>query len=162
MKSGELTLDRFDFRLLQCLAQDARLTQAELASRLHLSASACGRRLQRLSERGIIRRFRAELDRRALGYGTLVIVRIALERQNEECLKAFERAIVLCSSVLSCYLMSGSSDYLVTVAARDLDDFERVHNAELSRLPHVARIESSFALREVVNRELAPHMLGGT
>lgn len=159
MKKLNPGLDSFDFRLLQCLAHDARITQAELAAKVHLSQSACGRRLKNLSDRGIVRRYRAELDRRALGYGTLVIVRISLERQNEECLKAFERAIVRCSSVLNCYLMSGGADYLVTVAARDIDDFGRVHNAELSRLPHVARIESSFALREVVNRELAPHML---
>lgn len=161
MKTVDLTLDRLDIRLLQCLMENARQTHAELAPRVGLSPTACARRLQRLGERGIVRRYRAELDRGKLGYDALVIVRITLERQNEECLKAFERAVVLCSSVLTCYLMSGSADYLVTVAARDIGDYERMHNAELSRLPHVARIESSFALREVVNRELAPHMIAG-
>jgi Lrp/AsnC family transcriptional regulator, leucine-responsive regulatory protein len=160
MKTGDPSLDGTDIRILQSLLENARLTHGELASKVSLSATACARRVQRLTERGIVRRFRAELDRAMLGYAMLVIVRITLERQNEECLKAFEKAVVRCGSVLSCYLMSGTADYLITVAARDIADYERAHNNELSRLPHVARIESSFALREVINRELAPHMLG--
>jgi DNA-binding Lrp family transcriptional regulator len=86
-------------------------------------------------------------------------VRITLERQSEDCLRAFEKAVARCPSVLSCYLMSGAADYQVTVAARDIADYERVHNTQLSRLPHVARIESSFALREVINRDVPPEML---
>ena len=89
----------------------------------------------------MIRRYRAELDRKRLGFGGLVIVRITLERQSEDVLRAFEKAVARCPSVLSCYLMSGVADYQVTLVARDIEDYERVHNTQLSRLPHVARIE---------------------
>jgi DNA-binding Lrp family transcriptional regulator len=83
-----------------------------------------------------------------------VVVQISLKSQNEELLKAFEEAITLAPSVVSCHLMSGEDDYFVTVLARDLADFERIHKEELSRLPGVARLKSSFALREVANRLL--------
>lgn len=161
METDASDLDRIDLRLLRCLLEDARLSHVELSAKVGLSATACARRLQRLGESGVIRRYRAELDRKRLGYGGLVIVRITLERQSEECLKAFEKAVARCPSVLSCYLMSGVADYQVTVVARDIEDYERVHNAQLSRLPHVARIESSFALREVINREIPPQILAG-
>lgn len=161
METDASDLDRIDLRLLRCLLEDARLSHVELSAKVGLSATACARRLQRLGESGVIRRYRAELDRKRLGYGGLVIVRITLERQSEECLKAFEKAVARCPSVLSCYLMSGAADYQVTVVARDIEDYERVHNAQLSRLPHVARIESSFALREVINREIPPQILAG-
>ena len=83
-----------------------------------------------------------------------VIVQIGLKSQNEDLLKAFEEAVAAAPSVVSCHLMSGEDDYLVTVMARDLADFERIHKEQLSRLPGVARLKSSFALREVANRAL--------
>jgi Lrp/AsnC family leucine-responsive transcriptional regulator len=67
---------------------------------------------------------------------------------------------VACPSVVRCFLMSGSDDYLVIVLARDIEDFERIHRTELSRLPRVARIQSSFAMREVVDRAVPPNVLG--
>lgn len=161
MESGAVELDRIDRHLLRALLDDARLSHVELSAKAGLSPTACARRLQRLTESGVIRRYRAELDRKRLGYGGLVIVRITLERQSEDVLRAFEKAVARCPSVLSCYLMSGVADYQVTLVARDIEDYERVHNTQLSRLPHVARIESSFALREVINREIPPEILAG-
>jgi Lrp/AsnC family leucine-responsive transcriptional regulator len=161
MENGAGGLDSIDLRLLRHLIEDARLSHVELSEKVGLSPTACARRLQRLTDSGVIRRYRAELDRKRLGFGGLVIVRITLERQSEDCLRAFEKAIARCPSVSSCYLMSGAADYQVTVVARDIEDYERVHNTQLSRLPHVARIESSFALREVINREVPPEILAG-
>jgi DNA-binding Lrp family transcriptional regulator len=83
-----------------------------------------------------------------------VIVQISLKSQNEDLLKAFEEAIAGAPSVVSCHLMSGEDDYLVTVMARDLADFERIHKEQLSRLPGVVRLKSSFALRQVANKPL--------
>lgn len=161
MEPGANAIDGTDLRLLRCLLDDARLSHVELSEKVGLSPTACARRLQKLTESGVIRRYRAELDRKRLGFGGLVIVRITLESQSEDCLRSFEKAIARCPSVASCYLMSGAADYQVTVVARDIEDYERVHNAQLSRLPHVARIESSFALREVINREVPPEILAG-
>ena len=80
----------------------------------------------------------------------------------EEALKSFEAAVIDCPSVVRCFLMSGSDDYIVIVLARDIEDFERIHRTELSRLPKVARIQSSFAMREVVNRAVPPVIFGGS
>jgi DNA-binding Lrp family transcriptional regulator len=83
-----------------------------------------------------------------------VIVHVGLNSQNEDVLKAFEQAAAAAPSVVSCHLMSGEDDYLVTVMARDLADFERIHKEQLSRLPGVARLKSSFALRHVTDKQL--------
>src|SRR5882724_6418368 len=85
---------------------------------------------------------------------------VTLESQNEKALKSFEAAVIDCPSVVRCFLMSGSDDYIVIVLARDIEDFERIHRTELSRLPRVARIQSSFAMREVVNRAVPPVIFG--
>jgi DNA-binding Lrp family transcriptional regulator len=83
-----------------------------------------------------------------------VIVHVGLESQNDELLKAFEEAVRKAPSVVSCQLMSGEDDYLITVMARDLADFERIHKEQLSRLPGVARLKSSFVLRDVADKAL--------
>ena len=89
-----------------------------------------------------------------------MLVRIALNSQSDEALKSFEVAVVNCPSVIRTFLMSGSDDYLLIVLARDIEDFERIHRTELSRLPHVSRIQSNFALREIINRAVPPAIFG--
>ena len=83
-----------------------------------------------------------------------VMVQISLKSQSQDLLNAFEEAVASAPSIVSCHLMSGEDDYLVTVMARDLADFESIHKEQLSRLPGVVRLKSSFALREVANRAL--------
>ncbi len=151
-----MQLDRIDLAILSELAANARLSHVEVSERVGLSTTACARRLKTLEDAGVITGYRTALDLKRLGAGTTVIVRIALESQSEEALAAFEKAIATCPSVLRCFLMSGSDDYLVTVTVRDIEDFERVHKTQLSTLPQVARIQSSFALREIVNRPVPP------
>ena len=151
-----MQLDDFDRRILSALAADGRLTAVELASRAGLSPSACTRRVQALEGEAIIRGYRAMIDPAAVGLGINIFVEITLERQNDSTLKAFEKALAKCPNVLSCHLMSGASDYLIHIVARDLPDFERLHANVLGQLPGVARIESKFALREAIDRPLAP------
>ncbi len=153
-KMKEIDLDALDRAILGALLQDGRLSQVELAERIPLSATAIARRIRALEEEGVIQGYQARISRRALGLTMTVIVQIGLKSQNEDLLKAFEEAIAGAPSVVSCHLMSGEDDYLVTVMARDLADFERIHKEQLSRLPGVARLKSSFALREVLNRAL--------
>jgi len=149
-------MDSFDRKIVAALATDGRLSAVELAGKVGLSPSACSRRLQSLESEGIIRGYRALVDAHAAGLGITAFVEIALERQNDDALRAFEAALAKCPNVLSCHLMSGSSDYLVEIAARDLADFEHLHATVLGHLPGVARIESKFALREVIDRPLVP------
>ncbi|HWT30373.1 MAG TPA: Lrp/AsnC family transcriptional regulator [Propylenella sp.] len=154
-----MELDRIDRAILAELSSHGRLSHADLSARVGLSPTACARRQKALEEAGLITGYQAVLGLDRLGFGTTVIVRISLDSQSEEALDAFEKAVVQCPSVVRCFLMSGTDDYIVAVNARSIADFERIHRTELARLPRVARIESSFALREVINRAVPPAAL---
>jgi Lrp/AsnC family transcriptional regulator, leucine-responsive regulatory protein len=160
-KNGVPDLDRIDLKILAELMGEARASQLELAGKVGLSPTACARRIRQLEESGIIRSYSADLDATALGLVTTVIVTITLEKQSEDYLAAFEAAIARCPDVVSCHLMSGSDDYHLQVLARDIADFERIHKQHLSRMPGVARIHSSFAMREVVRRAIPENALRG-
>jgi len=147
-----IELDDIDRAILSHLQTDARIPNVTLADNVGLSPSACSRRVDALEKSGIIRSYNARLSSRALGHPIVVIVYITLEGQSVSHISAFEEAVLKCPNVLVCYLMSGTSDYLLRVAARDLADYERIHKEWLSAMPGVARMTSSFALREVINR----------
>jgi DNA-binding Lrp family transcriptional regulator len=151
-----MQIDPFDRHILAVVAGEGRLSVVDLAARVGLSPSACTRRLQALEAEGVIRGYRAVLDAVAIGLGITVFVEISLDRQNDEALRAFEAAAARSPNILSCHLMSGTSDYLLHVVAHDLADFERIHANVLGHLPGVARIESKFALREAIDRPLTP------
>ena len=152
VRKGTMELDRTDRQILALLQQDGRLTNAALAEGVHLSASACLRRVQRLEREGIIAGYEAVLDPAKLGHGTRVFVEVSLNSQREDALEAFEQAVRDCAPIRECHLMSGGSDYLLRLAVADMHEYERIHKLHLSRLPHVARIRSSFALRVVCQR----------
>src|ERR1700687_3239780 len=153
-KTKEKSLDALDRAILAALLEDARLSQVQLAERIPLSPTAIARRIRALEEAGVIEGYRAQINRRALDLGMTVIVQISLKSQSEDVLEAFEKAVSKAPSVVSCSLMPGDDDYLLTVMARDLPDFERIHKEQLSRLPGVARMKSSFALRDVARKGL--------
>ena len=146
-----MEIDDTDRRLLTVLQKHGRITNAELSERVHLSPSACHRRVQRLEAAGVIRGWVALLDPRAVDRRSTVFVEIKLSSQSEEVLAAFERAVGLIPDVLECHLMAGTADYLLKILARDTEDFARIHRRHLSRLPGVAQMQSSFALRTVVS-----------
>ena len=148
-------LDRYDRALLQTLQREGRITNSELAARVNLSESACLRRVRALESGGLIEGYAAVLNQQKAGCGVNVFVSITLERQERADLAAFEQAVRTVPEVLECYLMSGDYDYLLRVVVADTADFERVHSRQLTSLPHVARVHSSFALRTVQkSREL--------
>jgi Lrp/AsnC family leucine-responsive transcriptional regulator len=142
-------LDATDARILTVLQRKGRISNADLSEEVHLSASACHRRVQRLEDAGIIRDYVALLDPRKLGRPTVVFVEITLSGQADEVLDAFEREVRLIPDVLECHLMAGTADYLLKVIAQDTEDFARIHRRYLARLPGVAQMHSSFALRTV-------------
>ena len=146
-------LDSADREILEVLQTDGRITNAALAERVHLSPSACLRRVRRLEEDGVVTGYVAVLDRKLIGRGTSVFVEIALTSQQEDHLDAFEEAVADVDEVLSCHLMAGDSDYLLHVATADVADYERIHKAYLARLPNVRQLRSSFALRTVCDRK---------
>lgn len=152
-------LDRIDRRLLALLVENARATSFALAERIGRSATAVARRQRTLEESGVIAGYAATLDLERLGHGTVVHIKVTLESQRNEVMAAFERVIAASPSVVSCDLVSGSYDYLVTLRARDLAHVAQIHRDELSLLPGVTRMESSFVLRRVVTPRLPPAVL---
>jgi Lrp/AsnC family transcriptional regulator, leucine-responsive regulatory protein len=156
-----MTTDRIDLAIIRELERDGRISHVELAERVGLSPTACARRQRALEEAGLITGYAARLSLEKLDLTVTVIVRIALERQSEEALAAFEKAAERCPAIVRCLLMSGTDDYLVTVVARDIADYERIHMTQLSRLPGVARLHSSFALRSIVDRAVPLEVFAG-
>ncbi len=147
-----MQLDTLDLSILKALQRDGRMSNAALAETVGLSQSACSRRLDILEKSGVIKGYHARISNAAVGHPVTVIVHMSLSGQSEKILSEFETAVKLCPNVLVCYLMSGEYDYLLRIAAKDLADYERIHKQWLSAMPHVIKINSSFALREVADR----------
>ena len=151
-----MTLDRFDRRILAELQQDGRISNVQLAARVSLSESACLRRVRALEESGLIRRYAALVDQNAAGLPGNVFVQIGLQREEDSELAAFEEAVRAIPEVMECYLMTGEFDYLLRLVVADMADFERLHKESLTRLPGVARVNSSVAIRTVQRKTALP------
>ncbi|MGB6452796.1 MAG: Lrp/AsnC family transcriptional regulator [Steroidobacteraceae bacterium] len=151
-----LELDRIDREILEILQRDARITNAALAEKVSLSESACLRRVRALEHSGIVSGYGARIDQEKAGLPVNVFVSITLERQDQTDLNAFEDAVRQIPGVMECYLMTGDFDFLLRVVVADTADFERMHSRELTRLPGVARVHSSLALRAVARLNVLP------
>ncbi|OUS19506.1 AsnC family transcriptional regulator [Litorivita pollutaquae] len=151
-----MDIDQHDRQILTVLQREGRLSNAALAERVNLSASATHRRVQRLEADGYIRAYVAMLDARKVDLPTTVFVEIKLQAQADEVLDAFEKAVARVPDVLECHLMAGTADYILKVVAADTDDFARIHRQYLTRLPGVAQMQSSFALRTVFKTTALP------
>ena len=147
-----MKLDNIDLSILANLQIDARISNVELADKVGLSPSACSRRLDQLETKNVIENYQAVISNKALGQTITSIVHITLDGQSESHLQAFETAVADCPFIVACFLMSGEYDYIVRVNASNMAEFEHIHKNWLSVLPGVARIQSSFAMREVINR----------
>jgi Lrp/AsnC family leucine-responsive transcriptional regulator len=148
-------LDAIDCSILKKLQKNGRLSNVQLAEEVGLSESACLRRVRLLEESGIIDRYVMLINQSAIGKPGNVFVRVTLDGQQREKLADFEAEISRVSEVMECYLMSGDFDYLLRVIIRDNNDYVRVHN-KLTSLPGVMRVQSSFALRTVLDKTEMP------
>ena len=151
-----MTIDRHDRNILNALQEDGRVSNVELARQVNLSESACLRRVRALEAAGLIKRYAAVLDQKQLGLSGTVFVHIALRREEQSELAAFEAAIRNIPEIMECYLMTGEFDYLLRLVVSDMADFERLHNEALTRLPGVARVNSSIAIRTVQKTSKLP------
>ena len=143
------TLDKFDVAILAQLQTDARQTNAELASRVGLSAAPCWRRVRALEEAGFITGYRAEINRYKIGLGVLAFVRLDADRNNGDATRQLEEAIRKMSEVVSCHYISGTGTFELQVVAQDLEAFSKFALNKLMNLPNVKDIHTSFSLGEV-------------
>ena len=142
-------LDKFDIAILKELQSDGRLTNAELSSRVGLSAAPCWRRVKALEEGGYIKGYRAEIDRHKIGLGVLAFVRLDAERNNAEVTSQLEQAIGRIPEVISCHYISGTGTFELQVVSRDLQSFSQFAREVLLTLPGVKDLQTSFSLGEV-------------
>jgi DNA-binding Lrp family transcriptional regulator len=151
-----MKLDTLDLRILAELQADGSLSNVELARRVHLSPSPCLARVKALESAGVISRYVALANAAALGLGLNVFISISLKAQNKESLADFERRIAEHDQVMECYLMSGDSDYLIRVQLADIAALERFILDQLTPIPGVEKIRSSFALKQVRYKTALP------
>ncbi|MBC8337666.1 MAG: Lrp/AsnC family transcriptional regulator [Alphaproteobacteria bacterium] len=149
-------LDAIDRRILKNLQNDARLSNVDLAGSVGLSPSPCLRRVARLQETGVIKGYATLVDAEAVGLPVSIFVSVSLEKQIEQALETFEAEITARPEVMECYLMTGDADYLLRVVTSDLAAYERFLLDHLTRIPGVASIKSSFALKQVAYRTALP------
>ena len=143
------TLDKFDLRILKELQADARLTNAELAQRVGLSAAPCWRRVRALEEAGFITGYRAEINRQKIGLGVLAFVRVDAERTTGLAMRQMEEAIRRIPEIVACHYISGAGTFELQVVSRDLDSFAQFAREVLVNLPNVKDLHTSFSLGEV-------------
>ena len=152
----ETTLDTVDRKILNHLQQDGRMSLADLAEKVGLSASPCLRRVRILEKAGVIARYVAVLDQQAVGLPVSVFISVKLDRQKQDALDRFAKTIARWPEVLECYLMTGPRDYWLRVVVPDLAAYERFLKQKLTRVDGVASIESSFALEQVKYTNVLP------
>ena len=145
-------LDKTDQLLMHALQENARLTSGELAQRVNLSQSPSWRRIKQLEDAGVITGYHAALDRRAVGYGVLAFVLVAIDHQNEESSRSFEAAVCALPEVVMFHGISGPEDFLLVVVARDLDAYSELLQRKLHRLPGVRQMQTHFSLQEFKGR----------
>jgi len=148
-EKSQVRLDEIDRKILRSLQEDGRLTIVQLADKVGLSASPCHRRVQLMEATGVIERYVAVVDQKAVGLPVSVFVSIRLESQKEEALQKFARAIAPWREIQECYLMTGPRDYLMRVVVADVAAYEKFLKTKLTRLSGVTSMESSFALEQV-------------
>jgi Lrp/AsnC family leucine-responsive transcriptional regulator len=144
-----MALDMKDRALLRLLQEDARISNAELAERVHLSPSATLRRVKALDDSGLITGSGIVLDEKKAGFPGTAFVFVTLDEQKRGALDAFELAVLPVVEVLECWLLAGQADYLLRVIFRDTSDLERIHTEIITQLPHVVRVTSTLTLRAI-------------
>ncbi len=147
-------VDQIDYRILRELSHDGRASDVTLSERVNLSSTAVARRRKLLEDRRFLLGYAANLDLSRLGFGMTVVVAVELSSQAEKVLNEFEQAVAECLSMSFCAFVSGDTDFIMMVHVRSFEDYDRVYRRELSTLPHVARIRSSFVMRKVLDRKL--------
>ena len=149
-------MDKYDLKILDYLQKDARITNVSLAEAIHLSPAPCLRRVRELEKRGVIESYTTLLNPEMLGWNVSVFIEIRLEKQVLSHIEVFEKTIEQYPEVMECYLMTGTSDYLLRIVAKDLPSLQAFITEKLATIPNVANMRSSIALKQVKYKTALP------
>ncbi|WP_445399290.1 Lrp/AsnC family transcriptional regulator [Zobellella sp. An-6] len=142
-------LNLTDIKILTSLQKDARITNQTLAEQLGMSASPCWRKVRKLEEDEVILGYRAVLDRRKIGLGVMVFVRVSIDSHSEAEARKFEQEVMELEDVVACYSIGGDADFLLQVVSRDLDSYAEFSMSVIRRLPGIKEMQSMFVLKEI-------------
>jgi len=148
--------DKFDRHILQILQEEGRIPNAALADRIGLSATPCLRRVKALEDAGVIKKYRADLDRTKAGLGLTVMLGVKVDGHRDENATSIQNAFQEMPEVISCHIISGESDFLLEVVVPDLQGYERFLLGKLMKLPMVKDVRSNFVIRTIKDREALP------
>jgi len=143
------TLNLTDVKILTALQQDGRITNQTLADQIGMSASPCWRRVRQLEEHRFIQGYRAVLDRRRIGLGVMVFIRVSIDHHSAAEARKFEQEVMQLEDVVACYSIGGDADFLLQVVARDLDSFADFAMSVVRQLPGIKEMQSMFVLKEI-------------
>ena len=149
-------LDNIDYNILRNIQPDGRISNLNLADKIGLSPSPCLRRVRDLEKRKVIKRYVGLIDPKAVGFLINAFVNVRLRSQEKKFLNIFEHKVSMYNEVIECYLMTGSSDYLLRVVTRDLEEYERFVVDKLTKIEGIANIQTSFALKPLIQRTEIP------
>ncbi len=149
-------IDRTDVRILDLLQRDGRVSNVELADRIALSPTPCLRRVKRLEEEGLIACYRAELDRKKIGFSVTAFVHVNIDKHGPEATKAFLDAADSIEEIIACHILTGTFDFLLEVVAETLDAYSNVMLDRLGGLPGVTALQTSFALKSTKRSQVLP------
>nr|WP_208995960.1 Lrp/AsnC family transcriptional regulator [Pannonibacter sp. XCT-34] len=142
-------LEPIDLRILALLQDDGRLTNQALADAAGLSTSPCWRRVRQLEDAGVIQGYGARLDRRQLGLGVLVFIRVKIDTHSEREAEDFAAAVAALDEVVACYSIAGDADFLLQVVAQDLDHYAEFAMSVVRRLPGIKEMQTTMVLKEL-------------
>ncbi|ADD77594.1 Lrp/AsnC family leucine-responsive transcriptional regulator [Pantoea sp. PA1] len=145
----DMPLDKTEVKILSILQDDARMTNQELADKIGMSASPCWRKVRKLEEQGVIKGYRAVLDRKKTGSGVMVFIRVVIDCHSEAEAEKFEQQVTALEDVVACYSIGGDADFLLQVVASDLDSYAEFAMSVVRRLPRIKEMQSMFVLKEI-------------
>lgn len=144
-----MTLNTIDMKILALLQNDARITNQTLADQIGMSASPCWRKVRKLEEDEVIQGYRAVLNRKKIGLGVMVFVRVSIDSHSEAEARKFEQEVTALEDVVACYSIGGDADFLLQVVAQDLDAYADFAMKVIRRLPGIKEMQSMFVLKEI-------------
>ena len=144
-----MKIDKTDESILKILQNDSRTTNQQLSEKIGMSASPCWRRVKRLEDEKVIRGYGVLLDRRKLGLGVMVFIRVSIDRHSEAEALKFEEEVMQLDDVVACYSIGGDADFLLQVVSNDLDTYAEFSMSIIRRLPGIKEMQSMFTLKEI-------------
>ncbi|MCU4395425.1 Lrp/AsnC family transcriptional regulator [Acinetobacter junii] len=144
-----MSLDQAEISILKLLQNEGRVTNQELADKMGMSASPCWRKVRKLEDEGVIEGYRAVLNRKKIGLGVMVFIRVVIDSHSEAEAKKFEEEVIALEDVVACYSIGGDADFLLQVVAYDLDSYADFAMSVVRRLPRIKEMQSMFVLKEI-------------